>query len=73
MLSVVLALILALALAFGLSCLEGWLVMLVWNAVVPLVWAGAPTLTFWVTMGIMFLLNILLGTCRRATVKISKG
>jgi hypothetical protein len=30
----------------------------------PLVWAGAPILTFWVTMGIMFLLNVLFGTCR---------
>lgn len=73
MLSIVLALILSLALAFGLSCLEGWLVMLVWNAVVPLVWAGAPTLTFWVTMGILFLLNILLGACRRTTTRGSKG
>ena len=64
MLTIILAILLSLSLSFGLSCLEGWLVMLVWNAVVPLVWAGAPTLTFWVTMGIMFLLNILLGTCR---------
>lgn len=72
MLTIVLALLLSLSLSFGLSCLEGWLVMLVWNAVVPLVWAGAPTLTFWVTMGIMFLLNILLGTCR-VNIKGSKG
>lgn len=71
MLAIILTLVFSLSLSFGLSCLEGWLVMLVWNEVMPLIWAGAPTLTFWVTMGIMFLLNILLKACR-VNVKGSK-
>lgn len=65
----ILAIVLILALAFGLLCLEGWLVMLLWNAVIPLIWATAPELTFWATMGLMLLCNILFGT----TVRVGSG
>ncbi len=60
--------ILVLALVFGGLCLEGWLVMLLWNAVLPLIWANAPTLTFWVAVGLVFLLDLLFGGC----VKVSR-
>ena len=60
--------ILVLALVFGGLCLEGWLVMLLWNAVVPLIWANAPTLTFWVAVGLVLLLDLLFSGC----VKVSR-
>lgn len=61
--------ILGLALFFGGLCLEGWLVMLVWNAVLPLIWANAPTLTFWVAVGLVFLIDLLFGGCVKASRK----
>ncbi len=64
-----LCIILVLAIVFGLLCLEAWLVMFLWNAVIPLLWATAPTLGFWAAMGLMLLCNILFGS----TVRISSG
>jgi hypothetical protein len=64
-----LAIVFILALIFGLLCLEAWFVMLLWNAVIPLLWATAPELTFWAAMGLMLLCNILFGT----TVRVSSG
>lgn len=64
-----LAIVLILALAFGLLCLEAWLVMLLWNAVIPLLWAAAPELTFWVAMGLLLLCNLLFGS----VVRIGSG
>lgn len=60
--------ILVLALIFGGLCLEGWLVMLLWNAILPLIWANAPTLTFWAAVGLVLLLDLLFGGC----VKVSR-
>ena len=64
-----LAIVLILALTFGLLCLEAWLVMLLWNAVVPLLWATAPELGFWATVGLMLLCNILFGGIRVSSGK----
>ena len=55
----ILAIVLILALVFGALCLEAWLVMLLWNAVIPLIWTTAPTLGFWAAMGLMLLCHIL--------------
>ena len=60
-----LAVIIILAFAFGCLCLEALLVMLLWNAVVPLLWATAPELGFWAAMGLMLLCNILFGSVVR--------
>jgi hypothetical protein len=57
----ILAIVLILAIVFACLCLEAWLAMLLWNAVMPLLWATAPTLSFWATMGLMLLCNILFG------------
>lgn len=54
----ILIIVLALALVFGFLCLEGWIVMLLWNAVIVSVF-GAPTLSFWLSVGILLLCNIL--------------
>lgn len=66
---IVLTVALVLGIAFGVACLEGWVVMLLWNAVVPLIWANAPTLTFWAAMGLTLLCNILFGS----VVRVSSG
>lgn len=60
-LAVLIATILVIAIAFGLACFEGWLLMLVWNAVMPLIWATAPVLEFWWAVGIVFICNLLFG------------
>ena len=65
----VLAIVLILALAFGCFCLEALFVMLLWNAVIPLLWATAPELSFWAAMGLMLLCNILFGS----VVRIGSG
>jgi hypothetical protein len=65
----ILIVLLGLGLAFGGLCLEGWLVMLLWNAVMPLIWANAPTLTFWVSVGIVLLIDLLFGR----VVKVKKS
>ena len=54
----ILLIALILALAFGVLCFEGWLVMLLWNAVIVSVF-GAPTLSFWLSVGILLLCNLL--------------
>lgn len=65
----ILAIVLILALVFVLLCFEAWLVMLLWNAVIPLLWATAPELSFWAAMGLMLLCNCLFGK----TVKIKSN
>ena len=45
---------------FGLLCLKAWLVMLLWNWVAVSLW-GVPVLTFWLSVGLVCLLHVLLG------------
>lgn len=59
LLVVVLVLIVALGLAFGVLCLEAWILMLLWNAVITSLWVGAPSLTFWLAFGLLLICNIL--------------
>ena len=56
-----LAIIIGLALAFGLACLEAWIVMLLWNWIMPILFPTLPTIGFWLAFGIMMLCNILFG------------
>ena len=50
--------ILCLGLVFGALCFEGWIVMLLWNAIIiNLIPIGA--LTFWKAVGLLVLCNIL--------------
>lgn len=51
--------LIALIIIFAVICFEGMVVMLLWNAVMPLIWAGAPKLSFWVAVGILLLCNLL--------------
>ena len=54
--------ILIIGLPFGLLCREGWIVMLLWNAVVCALWTSAPHLSFWLAVGLVLLCNILFKT-----------
>ena len=61
--------VLIIGLAFGLLCLEGWFVMLLWNAVICTLWTSAPHLTFWLAVGLVLLCNILFKTVHSCTHK----
>ena len=54
--------------AFGLWCLQAWLVMLLWNWVVVSLF-GAPVLTFWLSFGLVWLFHLL----TKGLVKITVG
>lgn len=55
---IVLVVALIVGLAFGVLCFEGWILMLLWNAIlVPLFGFGA--LEFWWAVGILLICNIL--------------
>lgn len=66
-LAICLVFVICCAIIFGVMCFEGWLLMLLWNWVVPAIWAGAPTLTYWVAVGAIALLN-LIGGCFKTVV-----
>lgn len=61
----IIVLVLILALIFGILCFEGWLLMLLWNAVIPAIFVGAPTLSFWLAVGLILICNILFKTVVR--------
>lgn len=48
----------ALALSFGVTCLQAWLVMLLWNWVAVNLF-GAPILGFWMAFGLCWLCSLL--------------
>jgi hypothetical protein len=58
----ILIIIIAIALAFGFSCLYAWVGMLLWNWVMPMIWASAPVMTFWPMWGLLELCSILFKT-----------
>lgn len=66
LLAVVLVLIIALGLVFGVLCFEAWILMLLWNAVIPSLWVGAPSLTFWLAFGLLLICNILFKSVNRS-------
>lgn len=68
-LAVILIVTLALGLVFGVMCLEAWILMLLWNAIIPVIFVGAPTIGFWMAMGIMLLCNILFKSVHRCSNK----
>lgn len=50
----------AILLALGLECLYGLVFMLVWNNLLPLLWASAPSIGFWLATGIVFVVRVLI-------------
>ena len=61
--------ILVLAIAFGLMCLEAWIIMLLWNAIVTKIIVGVCALTFWQTCGLVILIDLLFGTIKATTYR----
>lgn len=57
---ITITLIFALTIAFGVMCLNSWLIMLLWNAVLTSVF-GWTTITFWQTFGIYLIIWLLSG------------
>ena len=64
------AIILMLGIAFGLMCLSGWLIMLLWNAILPTVFSGVSAITFWQAVGIDALLWLLFGGIGKLILKL---
>lgn len=48
----------AIALTFGMMCLQAWFVMLLWNWIAVGLF-GAPVLSFWVAFGLRWLCSLL--------------
>ena len=55
-LALILIVVLALAIVFGVFCFEGWIFMLLWNWLAVELF-GATALGYWVCVGIVFALN----------------
>jgi hypothetical protein len=50
--------LLGFALVFAMFCLYGWLVMLLWNAIIPALF-GLSKITFWQAVGLNILCSFL--------------
>ena len=57
-----------LGIAFGVYCFEGWLLMLVWNAVANGMF-GLPMIGYWASVGVVWVLNLIAGAFK---IKIKK-
>lgn len=57
----IIGIILILGFAFGVLCLESWLIMLLWNATLPAVFSGVTAIGFWQSVCINLLATILFG------------
>lgn len=57
----VIAVIIALGILFGVLCFESWLIMLLWNATLPVVFSGVTAIGFWQSVCINLLIAILFG------------
>lgn len=63
----ILFIILSLGVAFGMICLWGWVFMLVWNSLLPILWTEAPAIGFWLSVGIVYIVRVLF----KATVTVN--
>ena len=57
----VIGIIIALGVIFGVLCLESWLIMLLWNATLPVVLSGVTAIGFWQSVCINLLVILLFG------------
>ena len=57
----IIAIIVALGIFFGVLCLEGWLVMLLWNATLSVIFSGVTAIGFWQSVCISLLATLLFG------------
>lgn len=71
-LAIIIGIVFVLGVAFGLMCLNSWLIMLLWNAILPALF-GFSTITFWQTFGLYLILWLLKGGIAKITTSISKN
>lgn len=57
----VVAIIISVGIIFGALCLESWLIMLLWNATLPVVFCGVTAIGFWQSVCINLLVLLLFG------------
>ena len=57
-----LVLVVWLVLAFAIDCLLALFVMLLWNAIIPVLFVGVGNLWYWGAFGLILLCNILFKT-----------
>lgn len=57
----IIAIILVLGTIFGVLCFESWLIMLLWNATLPVVFSGVTAIGFWQSVCINLLVILLFG------------
>lgn len=67
-LAVIGVVILVLALVLGVFCFESWLIMLLWNVLIPAIMEW-NAISFWQACGINLLCNLLFGCVRTVTRK----
>jgi uncharacterized membrane protein len=68
----VFGIILGIGIFFGILCLESWLIMLLWNATLPLVFSGVTTISFWQSVGISLLVTLLWGGVGKTIAAFTK-
>ena len=56
----IIAILFVLGICFGLMCLEAWLAMALWNAIIPQVFITIGPITFWQMFGLDLLLALIL-------------
>lgn len=67
------ATVLVLGVLFGVMCLGGWLIMLLWNAILPTLFVGVSAITFWQAIGLNVLISLLSGGIGRAIVRLTSN
>lgn len=58
----ILVLVVWLVLAFAIDCLLALFVMLLWNAIIPVLFVGVGNLWYWGAFGLIVLCNLLFKT-----------
>lgn len=66
------AILFVIALAIGISFLYAWIGMLLWNWVMPIIWAEAPVMTFWPMWGLLELCGFLFKSHNTSTNSSNK-
>ena len=56
----------ALVIALALTCLETWVLMMLWNYVLCALFTSLPQITFWLAFGILCLINIIANIFKKA-------
>jgi hypothetical protein len=69
---ILLAVIIALGFCFGVMCLSGWLIMLLWNATLPAIFSGVSAITFWQAFCLDLLLGFLTGGLGKIILSVIK-